>query len=115
MTSHELAEMLKREAEHLLSIPSFALSDSPDLNLWYWSEKDKFLAAVKAFGSGKKEWDGDYFKFRPEHSTMLKLWVNRTAVCRKVQEEKWECEPLLTDKEIEQIGSADLHKKPKGE
>jgi hypothetical protein len=34
------------------------------------------------------------------------LRINRAAMCRKVQEEKWECEPLLSADEESEIDGA---------
>jgi hypothetical protein len=103
MTSHEFAKQLQSTAEFLLNRDSFKLDTKPEVVLYFFGEKELFLAAAKAVGSGQKEVDSNYVNFRP-NGTILRLLVNRDLVCRKVQEEKWECEPLLSQAEEAQVG-----------
>jgi len=98
MTSHELARRMAATADYLLSRPDF---DTPctDHSLYlgsYWDDKDAFIAAVKALGSGTKEYSGSDLQYNA--ATPMRIWtrINRNKVCRKVQEERWECESILS-------------------
>jgi hypothetical protein len=113
MNSHRYAQKLHEIADFLLSRPEFDTDGMPRVSLWFFAEKEKFLTAVRALGSGKKVYErgssGD-LRFIPSGNpidTDFSVYINRSAVCRKVQEEKWECEPLLGPEEEELIGVAD--------
>ena len=68
------------------------------------AEHQQVIAAVKALGTGEKKYDGSDLQFTA--ATPIPLWirVQRSVVCRKVQEEKWECEPLLSPEEDAALG-----------
>lgn len=105
MKSHEYAQKLADTARFLLSRPEFETEMEPWVYLGnYWTDKDKFLAAVKALGAGVKEWGKDDLTFKVKSPAEIVLSIQRSAVCRKIQEEKWECEPLLSPEEEAQIG-----------
>ena len=100
MNSHELARKWIDVAERLLDKPAFALPDYEDgeRSINYFSDKKEFLNAIRSLGSGEKDLsDLNYMKFRPFSG--LYIAVNRETVCRKVQEVKWECEPLFSPEE----------------
>ena len=102
MTSHEYANELKKTAEHLLSRPEVEFDTKPFLFVGFY-EKAPFVAAARAMGSGKKEFSScDDLHFTPD-GTCLTLSIARSLVCRKIQDVKWECEPLLSESEIEQL------------
>lgn len=105
MNSHELAQKLRDAAEDLAQRPVFEIPQyaDPRISVSYYGDKEKFLAAVKALGSGKKVTSDYHVTF--EHG-MLHPFINRDAVCRKVQEEKWECEPLLTPEEDAELSAS---------
>jgi hypothetical protein len=107
MNSHKYAEELKAVAAFLLSKPDVPVGYSedhvPSIYLSYSSDKERFLEAARAFGSGQKSYDEWNLNFTPKGCLLLKMMVSRSAVCRKVQEEKWECEPLLSDEEESSI------------
>jgi hypothetical protein len=111
MTSHEYALKMQRVAQFLLSRPEFTLPnyvDKFDDYLNYFSDKEKFIAAVRAVGPGTKEVDGNYSTFVPGMDigeARLGIRANRDAVCKKVQDEIWECEPLLSPEEEAQVGA----------
>lgn len=108
MNSHEYAMKLKELAEFLLGKPDFNMpwgEKHAYTILSYWGSKDDFLGAVRALGEGTKEWSRDDLTFVPSGTDMLHLQIARSKVCRKVQEEKWECEPLLSQAEEAQIGA----------
>ena len=105
MKSHDLATQLRQTADYLLSHPDFELAYEPSLYLGnYYSDKDKFIAAVRALGSGKKTWDREEMQFEVNAPLTLYVRVLRATICRKVQDEKWECEPLLTSEDEASIG-----------
>ena len=108
MTSHEYAVKLKELAELLLSKPEFSTPYSERTAytcLYYWSDKANFLEAVKALGSGKKEWGKTDLTYVPAYTNMLQIKVMRNAVCRLVREAEYDCEPLLSQAEEEQVGA----------
>ena len=106
MKSHEFANKLEKLAEFLKSRPDF---DTERVSVFQWLNfynKDKFLAAAKSLGGGRKEVSGSDFLFHPAHGISgvdFYIGAPRDRVCRKVQDEKWECEPLLTPEEEAQI------------
>ena len=110
MKSHEYAEKLKGLAEFLLSRPEFETHEgSAKFWFWYFGNKGEFLDAVRALGAGVKSFpnSGD-MHFTPNglpEGVSFYVMVNRSAVCRKVQEEKWECEPLLSQDEEALVGA----------
>jgi hypothetical protein len=116
LNSHEYARKLQALADFLLSRPEFdTQTDIIDGSFWYWSDKEKFLAAVRALTPGRKEYgegtERDALYFYPSgvpQGTKLRLRVERALFCRKVQEEKWECEPLLSPGEERQLDGAGL-------
>lgn len=108
MNSHAYANKLKELGDFLLTKPEFETPNGEDFSyvrFYYYSDKDGFLGAVKALGSGQKVANRDDFDFNPDGTHMLRLTANRSSVCRKVQEEKWECEPLLSQAEEAAIGA----------
>jgi hypothetical protein len=106
MTSHEYAQRLQQLGDFLLSRPEFDAGGSPHIFLSFYN-KDKFLPAVKALGAGTKEFTTGSWPevvFKPTGADEIKVSVPRDKVCHKVQDAVWECEPLLSAGEIEQIG-----------
>jgi hypothetical protein len=104
MTSHEYAQKLKIAAEFFLSKPEFKIRNSPILFSSYWSDKEAFLAAVKALGSGEKKYEGESLKFivTITEGLTFDVEVSRSAVCRLVkpaQPAVYDCEPLLSQEE----------------
>lgn len=103
MTSHEYAAELQKTVDHLLSRPEVEFTNSPFLFVSFY-EKEKFVAAARAMGSGKKSFSScDDLHFIP-HGTCLTMSISRSLVCRKIQDVKWECEPILSNEEVEQLG-----------
>ena len=101
MKSHAYAKAIIQAAEFILSQPEFDTeSGTPGLCLgWYWS-KESFLAVVRALGAGKKEYSDSDLRYTVDtHGANIWLTIPRDKVCRKVQEAKWECEPLLSPEE----------------
>lgn len=103
MTSHEYARELQKTAAILLNRPEIAFPHGPYLYESYY-DKEQFLEAVRAMGSGAKKFTEHDFRFTPT-DTCITMCISRSKVCRKVQEEKWECEPLLSEEEVSEIGA----------
>lgn len=98
-TSHEWAKKLRETAEKLASCPEVHLSSLARASIYFWNgDKEKFLAAVRALKPGRKIIEKDYVRFIPD-GTILELYIDRNAVCHKVQEAQYECEPLLSPQE----------------
>jgi hypothetical protein len=103
---------MQATAEFLLSRPEFNTpSDSHSLYLGrYWEEEGKnmLITMVKAVGAIKKEYSGSDLHIHLQ--TPLAIWtcIDRDKVCRKVQEEKWECELLLTAEDDAILTEADI-------
>ena len=107
MKSHEYAKRLQEIGEFLLSRPEFDTDGSPHVFFHLYS-KDKFLPAVKALGAGTKEFTEGTFPeviFRPTGADEIQVSIPRDKVCRKVQDAVWECEPILSADELEQVGT----------
>lgn len=102
MTSHEFARELQRTVDHMLSRPEASFGDqAPFIYLYFW-EKEIFVTAAKAMGPGKKVFQHDDLHFEP-NGTCLTLSIPRAKVCRKVQDAKWECEPILSEQEVAEL------------
>lgn len=107
MTSHEYAAKLQAIAEKLLHSEAFDLPTYMDdycakngiVRIDFFSRKDKFLAAVRAIGSGRKAGGESTLDFIVGD---LALGVDRSSVCHIVkpaQPAEYECEPLLSQAE----------------
>lgn len=103
MNSHEYAKQLQASVDHILSRPAFELEHSQPHIILSFYEKEKFVNAAKALGSGKKSFHDRDLHYEPI-GTCVVLMIGRDKVCRKIQDVKWECEPLLTGEEVEQLG-----------
>lgn len=97
-TTHDLAKQLQETAKYLLKKPKIEIGDLPRTFLSFWSAKETFLALVRATVPGTKEVSDYNVYFRPR-DVAITLSVDRSSVCRKVQDVKWECEPLLSPEE----------------
>lgn len=110
MTSHEYAEKLLdlvkllQESEPF-ELPTYeseeTLAESGMRRMNFFSDKTRFLAAVRSLGNGHKKYDGHSLVFV---SGGLHLAVDRNAVCRIVKPAvpaEYECEPLLAPEEEE--------------
>ena len=103
--SHELAKKLQDTATRLKSLPDVDVHvERPKVLISFYgnSNKEAFIAAVRALKPGVKRIDKEYVNFTP-NGTILELYINREAVCRKVQDVKYECEPLLSPQEEAEI------------
>lgn len=110
-TSHEWAKKLRETADVLESRPECEMAGEARVLVSFYgnSNKEAFIAAVRALKPGIKKIDQEYVNFYPS-GTILNLYINRDAVCRKVQDVKYECEPLLSpqeDADMEQVATAE--------
>jgi len=104
MDSHQYAKQLKETAEHMLARPVFQLEEYSNPHVYVsFYEKEKFVAAARSLGSGKKYFSMDDLLYEP-NGTCIVLVIGRDKVCRKIQDVKWECEPLLSTEEVEKLG-----------
>lgn len=102
MKSHEYAEKLKAAADFLLAREDAELTSTTQvcIPLFYWS-KESFVAAVRTFGPGVKEWKDDDLRFTPNGPcNIFLLAIRRQSVCRLVKAAEYECEPILSDAEV---------------
>jgi hypothetical protein len=106
-TSHDWARDLQRTAEFLLSKPEVEIDRIPTTVAWFFSDKVPFLALVRATIPGKKVINGNYVNFYPSGAN-LEFTVSRDLVCRKVQDVKYECEPLLSPEEDAEMEKAPI-------
>lgn len=102
MRSHEYAQKLHEIATFLESKPEFETGATPRLSFYFWFDKENFLAAVRALGSGKKVFSGSDFRYEVSAAPISAV-ISRDKVCRKVRDEEWECEPLLSPQEEETL------------
>lgn len=114
-TSRTLALNLRKLADWLDSKPEFPVMDvvaGPPYQS-YHGNKDAFIAAVRAIGSGTKGKGvlDSYLRFEantcPE-GTEYSLQVNRESVCtliKPAQPAVYDCEPLLSQAEEAEIGA----------
>ena len=106
MTSHEYAIAMQKTAEYILSKPDVDFDSEHKIYLHFWN-KDKFVAVVKAMGAGKKEFSSDDLIYKVDGAA-IQIRAPRNLVCRKIQEAKYVCEPLFTEKELEELNQPSL-------
>ena len=112
LTSHDYANNLQKMAEFLLSRDSFPLPDYQDAMPWqffrfYDHEKNAFIAAAKALGSGKKKFteaDIEFTVVLPFGK--VELAIPRSTFCRLVRAAEYECDPILSAEELAGIDGA---------
>lgn len=102
MRSHEYAQKLHEIAEFLESRTEFETNTKPRESFYFWFNKEDFLAAVKSLGSGKKVFSGSDLRYEVSGAP-ISVVISRDKVCRKVRDEEWECEPLLSPQEEETL------------
>jgi len=108
-SSHEYARNLQKLGEWLLSRPEFEIgrySAIPFSIFNYW-DKDQFLAAARALGTGKKQFTEREVQFEVVLPFgEIRCDAPRDKVCRLIRPAEYECDPFLTDAELAQIGGA---------
>jgi hypothetical protein len=102
-TSHDWARQMQQTAEYLLSRPEVEIGRTiPSTYISFYGDKKKFIDLVRATVPGRKSMDQWNVAFIPSGAP-IHISINRDAVCRKVQEVKYECEPLLSPEEEAQM------------
>ena len=100
MTTHDWARDMQKTAEFLLSRPEVKVGDKKPINfVAFYGEKEAFVNVVRAMVPGRKSIDEWNVTFTPKGYINFFIQINRSAVCRKVQDVKYECEPLLSPEE----------------
>ena len=101
MTSHEYAKKLNELAAWLGARAEFATDYSNVYMFIRLSERDQVVEAVRACGSGKKDFSDTEFCFTPDtpENTQVTIKCPRNKVCTLVSPAKYDCEPLLTPEE----------------
>ena len=102
MKSHEYAAELQKSIDHILSKPDVDFDSEPHIFLHFYN-KEKFVAVAKGMGSIHKEFSSDELVCKVD-GTCIEIRAPRNLVCRKIQEAKFVCEPLLTDRELQALG-----------
>ena len=107
MNSHEFAKRLHEIADFLLSRPEFKTAGTPFIFQSYY-DKDEFLAAVKAVGSGKKS-EENYTShpdicFEPTGAPEITLRIAKNKLCVLVQPAVYDCVPFLSQAEEASLG-----------
>jgi hypothetical protein len=109
----ETIDGVRQMLDFLEANPQVTLPRSLDrFAIWFFGEKDEFLQSVKHFGSCEKSIvDKELHVTKMFGSVKLVAEVNRDQrlhkanVMKTVQEvDEWDCEPLLSQAEIQQIG-----------
>lgn len=100
MTSHQYASKMMKVAQFLVEHTDIDIpKEEVTLNLNYFN-RDEFVKAVQTFGSGDKQVGSYEFSFTVKNAPIT-LSIARDKVCKKIQDEKWECEPLMTPEQFE--------------
>jgi hypothetical protein len=107
---------VRRMLAFLEATPDVRLPRSMDrFAIWFFGEKDNFLDSVRHFGTCEKSVvDKELHVTKTFGSVKLVAEVNRDAVCIKktvmktVPVDEWDCQPLLSPAEIQQIGQEAL-------
>jgi len=100
--SHAYARALQEAAEYLLSKPDFETDTSgPYIYLGTFYDKGKFLVAARSLSPLAKEYNDTSLRMSRTFTQGAQVYfdIARDKVCRKVQEAKWECEPVLSPEE----------------
>jgi hypothetical protein len=109
ITSHDYARELQKNAEFLLSRPSFNFEGSwgEPHHYFRFAYRESFLACVKALGSGQKKFTEDEIEFKVQFpSSVIKVEAPRATVCRLIRPAEYECDPFLSPDEEQNLGGA---------
>lgn len=106
-TSHDYAKRLREAADFLESRPCFVVPDF-DRRVFVcfnYYEREQIIAAVRALGTGKKNFTDDDISFEVV-LPCAKIIVNapRLKVCRLIRPAEYECDPLLSPDEEKELG-----------
>lgn len=109
-SSHEYARAMLATAEYILARPDVDFDVEHRIYLHFWN-KEQFINAAKAMGTCKKEFASDELVLKIEGAP-IEIRAPRNLVCRKIQEAKFVCEPLMSDRELEALGEKPLQDIP---
>lgn len=107
--SHEYARALQHAAEFLLSRPAFNtnMTRAYSYNFFRYHEKELFVAAVKAVGSGVKEFtDSDIKVLYRQGDVEITIEAPRNTLCRLIRPAEYDCDPFLSPDEEKNLGGA---------
>ena len=101
-SSHALAANLIALGEWLKSRPEFPVAWGAAYVHENYTEREQFIAAVKACGSGTKtvrEWTTPVMVFKPTlpADQIVLLEIDQSTLCRLIQPAVYDCPPLLAD------------------
>jgi hypothetical protein len=109
--SHEYARCLQQFANFLLSRDAFELpwtTPTTFHHMTYYDPEDKgrFIAAVKALGTGEKKFTEDHVEFivNAPGTDAFTIRAPRHVICRLLKPAKYECDPLFSPEEVSQLG-----------
>lgn len=114
MKSHQFAKRLREMAEILEARTEFEMPSEPHAYQNFY-DKDEFVAAARALGAGKKTFTTGAFpelQFVPNALPEMQLYINRDKVCRRIQSETWECEPMLSPTDEKELIVAEAEGMP---
>jgi len=105
MTNVELSASMQ-ELARIYALQENAGLIHPSLSI-VTSTKEELLAVVRAIGGKFTKSPGDYFmSFRSERLPGVSVLIPRDKVCRKIV--TWDCEPLLSELDAEEVDKAAL-------
>lgn len=104
-SSHVYAEQLKTLAEFLLSKPEFEVNSNKAYFFDTYYNRDSFIKAVKALGSGTKNFTDTYLEYlvKSPNGTHIRIEAPRDRVCTLVTPAVYDCIPLLSEEEVEAL------------
>lgn len=108
MKSYNFADNLEKLAAFLRSKPEFETGTEKVYAFFSYYDKEQFLSAVKATGTGKKEFTDSQIYFYPAingAAIHVRIEAPRNTVCRLVQEAVYDCEPFLAEKDEKELGA----------
>jgi len=108
-TSHDYARTLKEAAEFFLAKPAFDIDAPRAYSYTYFRfyNKEQFITAVKALGSGKKEGDERDIEFQVKAGNVeITIAAPRNTVCRLLRPAEYDCDPFLSPEEEKELGGA---------
>jgi len=114
-TAREIAQELRKLADHYAGLGETELP-KPTLQFSCWSDKEGFLAAVRAlphplvkdYGEEGDEYSSVRVTFKGEAMDAV-AYAMRKTVCKMVEPARparFECEPLLSEQEEEELAPA---------
>jgi hypothetical protein len=108
--SHDYAQALRRAADFFLSRPAFDIDSDRVYSFSYFRfyDKEQFIAAAKALGTGKKAGDDRDIEFQIKAPGNVEITISapRSTVCRLIRPAEYDCDPFLSPDEEKLLGGA---------